>query len=632
MWCLLIATVSLHAQKLTVEKMEVAPMDLSASTQPRNDRNGNPCALVKVQLATQGASFEGSVIGDTEFKKGEYWVYMSAGSYMLNIKNSSFLPLFVNFRDYDIKRVEGKTTYVLTLLMPQGLVPEQKQKLIINYTPKDAMVLIDSKPYTGKGHVEEELPIGDHNYVIAATGYITAEGTIKLNANGPRILNEQLMKESAVVGTLSQDVQISSDTGHSDKTKVQLPASNSSDKLSEETASPATKSLDDNEMALRQMVLHPFGVLPDHDGLRGEGVKSALLAVNSQWEVLENSGGELHVHGFSKTYKGKSMAVWCDFDYKMYKKLSEYVYCFGFKKKDAAQSFFDEILKDMLTEGMIIDGQQASGDNISAKTIYKGRLLTLSIKKRNSSNSKYAVELKVNPHNFKTFTVGDVQFRMIHVEGGAFMMGSDQSSASGGNPGHQEMLADYYIGETEVTQELWKTVMGFNPSSYMYAPCPVERVSWEDCQKFIQKLNEIVKDDDGLSFRLPTEAEWEFAARGGNKSGAFKYSGSDEIEAVAWYEANSENKIQPVGRKQANELGLFDMSGNVWEWCQEESSPRHLYPNDPTSPILGYDAHKIRGGSCLRHSWECLIVCSSQGYNGTHEDIGLRLVLTSKNK
>ena len=198
MWCLLIATVSLHAQKLTVEKMEVAPMDLSASTQPRNDRNGNPCALVKVQLATQGASFEGSVIGDTEFKKGEYWVYMSAGSYMLNIKHSSFLPLFVNFRDYDIKRVEGKTTYVLTLLMPQGLVPEQTQKLTINYSPANAMVIIDSTPHQGNGHLEVELPVGSHNYQIVAVGYASAEGSVKLNADMPRTVTEHLVPKGEV--------------------------------------------------------------------------------------------------------------------------------------------------------------------------------------------------------------------------------------------------------------------------------------------------------------------------------------------------------------------------------------------------------------------------------------------------
>ena len=195
---LLIAAFDVCGQKLTVEKMEVAPMDLSASTQPRNDLNGNPCALVKVQLATPGASFDGNVIGDTEFKKGEYWVYMSEGSYMLNVKHPNFLPLFVNFRDYGIKRVESKVTYVLTLVMPQGgAAPVQTQKLTINYTPTTAIVVIDSKSYQGNGRVEIDLPVGSHDYQIVAVGYATAEGSVKLNADMPRTVTEHLVASAA---------------------------------------------------------------------------------------------------------------------------------------------------------------------------------------------------------------------------------------------------------------------------------------------------------------------------------------------------------------------------------------------------------------------------------------------------
>lgn len=196
--CLLLLPMLAAAQKLTVEKMEVAPMDLSASTMPRNDLNGNPCGLVKVQLASPGASFEGNVIGDAEFKKGEYWVYMTEGSYMLNVKHASFLPLFVNFRDYDIKKVAGKTTYVLTLVMPQGNAPVQTQKLTINYSPVSAMVIVDSKPYQGNGRVEVELPVGSHDYQIVAIGYASAEGSVKLNADMPRTVTEHLVATTQV--------------------------------------------------------------------------------------------------------------------------------------------------------------------------------------------------------------------------------------------------------------------------------------------------------------------------------------------------------------------------------------------------------------------------------------------------
>ena len=195
--CSLLLAMTAGAQKLTVEKMEVAPMDLSASTQPRNDLNGNPCGLVKVLFPTVGVTFEGNVLGDAEFKSGEYWVYMSEGSYMLNVKHPNFYPLMVNFRDYGIKRVEEKTTYVLTLVMPQGNAHVKKQKLTINYSPANAIVVIDSKSYQGNGRLEVELPVGSHDYQIVAVGYGTAEGSVKLNEDTPRTINETLVATNA---------------------------------------------------------------------------------------------------------------------------------------------------------------------------------------------------------------------------------------------------------------------------------------------------------------------------------------------------------------------------------------------------------------------------------------------------
>ena len=135
--CFLMATWTAWAQKLTVDRMEIAPMDLSASTQPRNDLNGKPCALVKVQLATEGATFDGNIVGDCSFRKGEYWVYMSTGTYMLTVKHSNFEPFSINFRDYDISHVEQKTTYVLTLLLPET------GNLNVNYRPFGTEVWMD---------------------------------------------------------------------------------------------------------------------------------------------------------------------------------------------------------------------------------------------------------------------------------------------------------------------------------------------------------------------------------------------------------------------------------------------------------------------------------------------------------
>ena len=167
-----------------------------------------------------------------------------------------------------------------------------------------------------------------------------------------------------------------------------------------------------------------------------------------------------------------------------------------------------------------------------------------------------------NNSEIETFMVNGVAFKMVKVAGGTFQMGA--TSEQGSDAFDDEIpIPDYYIGQTEVTQELWEAVMGSNPSYFKGDnQRPVENVSWKDCQEFIEKLNRLT----GKNFRLPTEAEWEYAARGGNKSRGYKYSGSDNPDAVAWYKDNSRGETHPVAQKQSNELGLYDMSGNVCEW------------------------------------------------------------------
>ena len=233
-----------------------------------------------------------------------------------------------------------------------------------------------------------------------------------------------------------------------------------------------------------------------------------------------------------------------------------------------------------------------------------------------------------------TFTVGGVSFKMQMVEGGSFTMGC--TSEQGGDcesdesPSHQVTLSDYYIGQTEVTQGLWRAVMGSNPSSFIKGDnYPVEDVSWNDCQDFIRKLNNMLSSElGGKRFSLPTEAQWEYAARGGKKSGHYKYAGSNNIGSVTWYGGHSGSRTHPVGQKVANELGLYDMSGNVYEWCQDwYGSYTGVSQTNPTGAASG-SVRVLRGGSWITNEGSCRVSGRYKSPPDFRDGIrGLRLVL-----
>ena len=229
----------------------------------------------------------------------------------------------------------------------------------------------------------------------------------------------------------------------------------------------------------------------------------------------------------------------------------------------------------------------------------------------------------VSCFNDPSFNVNGVEFKMIPVAGGSFMMG-DNNGESNEKPVHQVTLSDFYIGQTEVTQELWEAVMGANPSYWKGPKLPVEKVSWSDCQTFITKLNTLT----GQKFRLPTEAEWEYAARGGNQSKGYTYSGSDNIDDVAWYSSNSGSKTHDVATKAPNELGIYDMSGNVWEWCQDlygsYSSGSQTNPQGPSS-----GSYRVcRGGGWYGNATNCRCANrSSRSPSNTGDNLGFRLAL-----
>ena len=227
---------------------------------------------------------------------------------------------------------------------------------------------------------------------------------------------------------------------------------------------------------------------------------------------------------------------------------------------------------------------------------------------------------------------------MVEIEAGEFMMGEGNGSSD--EQSHKVTLTqNFWMGKYEITQKQWVAVMQNNPSNFKYDDNPVEGITWTEAMKFCEKLNELAADSipDGYKVTLPTEAQWEYAARGGNRGKHFPYSGSDVIDDVAWHSENSNVRTQPVGMKFPNELGLYDMTGNVWEWCLdycewENKVLTDTYRDGIVDPLSTKgELHIIRGGGWLSSPKNCRIanrLCCDTNFK--IYNLGLRIVLIPK--
>lgn len=236
------------------------------------------------------------------------------------------------------------------------------------------------------------------------------------------------------------------------------------------------------------------------------------------------------------------------------------------------------------------------------------------------------LKLTLKSCNIQSYSVNGVTFNMVKVKGGTFSMGATGSDGEADeSPRHEVTLNDFYIGQFEVTQNLWEAVMGKNPSWHKGKDLPVERVSWDDCQEFIKKLNEFT----GMQFRLPTEAEWEYAARGGFKSKEYKYSGSNNVEDVAWYKKNSGRRTHSVGSKSPNEIEVYDMTGNVWEWCQDWYGEKYYKEGHSNGRGPKRGSYRVRRGGDYRYDEDvCRVSNRGNEYpSAASKHTGLRLCM-----
>lgn len=579
------------SQKLQVESFKLVESDLSAQTQPRKDLNDKNCALVKVQFVGSISEAEGNVVMPLVKRGNETWVYMPQGSRQLKLLTQSYLPVTITFSDYGIEKLESNRTYVLPLIKPNSYsepVDAGGNFYVLNVQPKNAVVFIDGtlQASSSDGEYSAMLPYGTHSYKVEAGGYLSKSGSFVVSSGNMSPINVSLLSAMASITITCPTPAVSL---YVDKKSV--------------GNAPWTGNIKDG--------MHLVEV-------RKDGYHSQQRTIQlSQQQKMDVAFDEL-------TAILGNLSV-------NYKPFGADIYVNG-KKLGQSPRVFNGLLVGNHQVEVRKDGYTTDSKTV---TILEGQTVsiagTLSARITNSSNNSEDLS------NSSTYSFGNtltipvkdgINIEMVKVEAGTFRMGATPEMR---NPWDEEkpvhkvtLTKDYYIGKFEVTQALWKVVMGDNPSKFKGDNRPVEMINWDDCQKFISKLSYMT----GRNFRLPTEAEWEFAARGGNKSRGYQYSGSDNLEEVAWFGKNSRKKTHPVGTKQANELGIYDMAGNVWELCQDWNGK---YPStplvDPTGPNSG--SYRVcRGGSWYHSYMHCHSSFRINSGSEKSEKRGLRIVLS----
>ena len=630
------------AQNISVKSFKALPMDLTASSLEgkRIDQNGDVAALIKVVTTETGFVFEGGTLGivDTKQTPGEVWVWVPRAARKITIKH----PKLGVLRDYYYPiEIEAERTYemVLTTAKIETIVKEEvtQQYLIFELEPKNATLEVNDQLWSvdANGTALQFVDLGTYTYRVRAANYETDAGVVTVDdpdPDHPKTVKVKLKSNFAEVTlTVDADAEIwvnndkkgvRSWTGSLGKGTYKIECKQEGHETSmisrEITAemngqtitlpapSPIYGSLNVESTPIGATIYidgKEVGKTPRYIDEVLIGRRALRLVKEGYEEYSETvsvAKGERKQVKATLTTSGRDVRFVCSAPYSQLKIDEQNMGSASgtYKLQDGRHSIF-----------VTADGYHDFSGYVEV-----------------DANANYfTIDMRPETKDEETFTVNGISFTMKLVEGGTFQMGSNDSDAdSDEKPVHNVTLSSYYIGETEVTQALWKAVMGSNPSFYKGDNLPVEQVSWNDIQEFIRKLNQKTEKN----FRLPTEAEWEYAARGGKTSKGYKYAGSNTIDNVAWYIDNSGSKTHAVKGKNPNELGFYDMTGNVLEWCSDwygsYSSGSQTNPQGPSSG----SSRVLRGGGWYNIARYCRVSDrNSSAPVSSGIDLGFRLCL-----
>lgn len=588
------------AQSISVKSFRALPMDMTASSLEgkRIDQNGEVAALIKVMTTEKGFVFEGGTLGivNTQQRVGEIWVWVPRGLRKITILHQQLGGL----RDYRFPlEIEAERTYemVLSTSRVESFEKEEvrQQYLAFHISPANATLEVDNVLWSvdADGNAMKYVDFGTYSYRVRASDYFTEAGNVTVaNPDSTEIVNVTLQPNFAEV-TLAVDADAEIWVNN-EKKGIRTwtgPLGNGTYKIECKQEGCETKTISQVITAdmKGQTITLPVPI-PANGSINVES--SPMMAT-----VFIDGTNMGSTPRFIKQIPIGEHTV------KLVKEgFVDYEETVVITRNNRSQ----------ITATLEKISKQAS-DNVAEKKLDQP--------KQTNENKEFSNEDMI-------VTIRGISFVMKPVEGGSFLMGApalnNDEAKNEEKPEHSVTLNSYYIGETEVTQALWNVVMDVNPSVFTGYNLPVDNVSWNDCQKFIKRLNRLT----GKNFRLPTEAEWEYAARGGKKRQGFKFAGGNTLEDVAWCYDNSGNTTHEVKSKNPNKLGIYDMSGNVYEWCSDWYNSYEIESQtNPQGPTSGF-GRVLRGGSWNGREQNCRV--SSRYFTeptNSYNYLGFRLVL-----